>query len=335
MQCPQENILVFDVEVCVSVGCFPVMATALTSKHWYSWTSKNLIDNSSNHDKLMNDAMIPLECGQKFKKLVIGHNVSFDRARVKEQYSIENSGAKFLDTMSMHVCVSGVTSYQRAMMKAKKELSEEDQLWGSLTSLNSLKEVYKLYCNKEETLDKEIRNIFMEGTLEDIRNDFQNLMTYCANDVVATNEVLKSLYPLFRDRFPHPATLAGMLELGSAYLPVNSNWTRYINEANLTYEDFDVESKTLLSQRADHACRLTHDEQYKNDLWMWDEDWSVQPFKLNKEKSKKNEIKETIEYSDDELGRLSSKFFPLMEKKKLIPARRPLLPGYPLWYRKL
>lgn len=292
--------------------------------------------------------MIPLEStkddigfnlSQRLKKprLVIGHNVSFDRARIKEQYWIENTGTRFLDTMSMHVCVSGVTSYQRAMMKAKKELSEEDQMtWGNLTSLNSLKEVHKLYCNKEE-LDKEVRNVFLEGSLKDIRDDFQNLMTYCANDVIATNEVVKNLYPLFEQRFPHPATLAGMLELGTAYLPVNSNWTRYIDEANLTYEDFDIESKTLLSQRADHACRLLHNQKYKNDLWMWDQDWSVQEFKLKKAKKDKNiqSIEKNDENSTDEFKALDKKFTPQMAKKAQILARRPLLPGYPMWYRKL
>lgn len=331
MPCPLEDILVFDVEVCVSVGPYPVIATALTPKHWYSWTSKKLLASPKDSKRLTPDDMVPLECDKKSKKLVIGHNVSFDRARIKEQYRIENSQTKFLDTMSMHVCVSGVTSYQRAMMKAKKELSEEDQNWGNLTSLNSLKEVHKLYCNREDAMDKEMRNIFVEGSLKDIRDDFQNLMTYCANDVIATNEVVKELYPLFQERFPHPATLAGMLELGSAYLPVNTNWVRYINEANLTYEDFHVESKALLSHRADNACRLMHNEKYKNDLWMWDEDWSVQEFKLKKAKSSKK-IKEEEKVETDEL---SKKFANLLEKKNLLPARRPLLPGYPLWYKKL
>lgn len=143
----------FDVEVCVPVSPAPVMACALGATHWYSWTSKKLINlpRGEKTKKLVPDDMIPLEstqedCGfnlsRKFKepKIIIGHNVSYDRARVKEQYWIENTAARFLDTMSLHVCVSGVTSYQRAMLKAHRELSVDDQNWGSLTSLNSLKE---------------------------------------------------------------------------------------------------------------------------------------------------------------------------------------------------
>lgn len=348
---PEEDALVFDVEVCVPVSQVPVMATAVGAKCWYSWTSKKLV-NLPRADvkgkKLSPDEMIPLEStgedagfdlSGKFKKpkIVIGHNVSYDRARIKEQYWIENTGARFLDTMSLHVCVSGVTSYQRAMLKAHKELSEDDQMWGSLTSLNSLTEVHKLYCETSDRLDKQRRNIFLDGSMKEIQDDFQNLMNYCAGDVVATNEVVKQLYPMFQERFAHPATLAGMLELGTAYLPVNSNWTRYINDANLTYEDLDIESKTLLSQRADNACRLQHDEQFRKDLWMWDQDWSEQELKMKKGKPAVSKFPPTPlpDESSDELKSLAGKFQTLMDKRFLLPTRRPLLPGYPLWYRKL
>ena len=341
----------FDVEVCVPVSPAPVMACAVGPKFWYSWTSKKLVNlplAEQKSKRMSPEDMIPLESTsdepgfnlpEKFKKpkIIIGHNVSYDRARVKEQYWLENTAARFLDTMSLHVCVSGVTSYQRAMLKAHKELSEDDQLWGSLTSLNSLKEVHKLYCEDRERVDKERRNVFMEGDLKEIRDDFQNLMNYCATDVVATNEVIKKLYPMFQERFSHPATLVGMLELGTAYLPVNTNWTRYINEANLTYEDLDIESKTLLSQRADNACRLQHDEKFKEDLWMWDQDWSEQVLKLKKGKPSVSKFPPTPlpPSSGAELKSFANRFQNLIDKKYLLPTRRPLLPGYPLWYRKM
>lgn len=345
---PDEQALVFDVEVCVPFGKNPVLACAVGPNCWYSWVSYVLIDHKDcNPQKLTLKEMIPLESTNyeggsslsgKFKvpRIVVGHNVSYDRARIKEQYWLENTALRFLDTMTLHVCVSGVTSYQRAMLKSSKELQEEDLGWSSQSSLNSLAEVYRLYCNGE--LAKDRRNTFMEGNLEIIRDDFQNLMNYCASDVLATNKVLKVLYPLFQERFSHPATLAGMLELGSAYLPVNTNWNRYINESNLTYEDLDIESKCLLSQRADNACKLAHNEEYKKDLWMWDQDWSVQALKLkNATKSKKNEavVPEIPADPKDEFQILSKKFQPILKSSSLLPARRPLLPGYPLWYRKL
>ena len=65
----------------------------------YSWCSKRLIEDDSQNDKTspaLND-FIPLETdsGQRFDKvqwlprLVIGHNVGFDRSFIKEQYYIQ------------------------------------------------------------------------------------------------------------------------------------------------------------------------------------------------------------------------------------------------------
>lgn len=328
---PHEDALIFDVEVCVTAGQVPTMATAVGSKYFYSWVSPHLINpniSPSDSRKYTSDDMIPL--GQV--KLIIGHNVSYDRARIREQYLIQDTGTRFLDTMSLHVCVSGVTSYQRAIMKTKKEVSEEDLEWTAQSSLNSLAEVHRLYCGKE--LPKEARQTFVTGSLQDVKDDFQNLMNYCSSDVLATKNVLKELYPMFCERFPHPVTLAGMLELGSAYLPVNSNWNRYIEECNLTYEDLDIESKYHLSKRADAACQLMNDDKYKQDLWMWDEDWSTQTIKMKKTLTrKKNEPIPNDE--DHDLDPLEKKFQYLYDTKSFLPVRRPLLPGYPAWYRKI
>lgn len=330
---PDEDALVFDVEVCVTVGPKPVLACAVGEKYWYSWVSEILINQEApckNKKFPLND-FIPLENPKERdpkSRIIVGHNVSYDRARVKEQYLLEQSGVRFLDTMSLHVAVSGVTSYQRAMLKSKKEEELEDVSWREQTSLNNLKEVYRLYCQKE--LSKEPRNIFVEGTLSDILENFQDLTTYCASDVLATREVLTTLFPMFLERFPHPVTLAGILEIGVAYLPVNNNWNRYIEEANLTYNELDFESRQLLAKKAMKACQAMENEAYKKDLWMWDQDWSVQELKV-KTTTKKTKKQEPLE---DESQGIEQKFKHLLDKSSL-PNKRPFLPGYPAWYRKL
>lgn len=43
--------------------------------------------------------------------------------------------------------------------------------WMKHGSTNSLAELYKFYCNKK--LDKSTRDLFMEGSLDDIRENFQ------------------------------------------------------------------------------------------------------------------------------------------------------------------
>ncbi len=53
-----------------------------------------------------------------------------------------------------------------------------------------------------------------------------------------------------------------MLEMGSTYLPVNSNWERYIQVAQDTHDDLQRELKLLLITLANEACQLQHDSKY-------------------------------------------------------------------------
>lgn len=402
---PLENAVVFDVEVTVRYGPIPTLATAVSNKAWYGWISHSLIDATDKplaNQHFTLDDFIPMEstpCNKGYNlgsdlkkpKIVVGHNVSYDRAKIKEQYWFEQTGLRFVDTMSLHVCVSGITSYQRAVLKSgKQNLDEDDDKWKLCSSLNNLSEVHNLYCGS--LIDKQTRDVFVEGTLVDVKEQFQEVMQYCASDVVATHNVLRVLFPMFLDRFPHPVTFSGMLEVGLAYLPVNSNWNRYISDCQQTYDDLDNEAKFLLAKRADNACQMMEDEKYKKDLWMWDQDWSTQELKLKKTVSKsvrlgvkvneilpkndetelesnkshakvsesansiaKNNYKRSkstklifkdnegiqegtkVETRDDdvELDTLEEKFKVLMNTKYLLPVKKPLLPGYPLWYRKL
>ncbi|XP_050298429.1 DNA polymerase subunit gamma-1, mitochondrial isoform X2 [Anthonomus grandis grandis] len=351
---PLEEALVFDVEVCMMVGKSPTLATAVSNKAWYSWVSSTLIDgtfNPNTSNQYHMESLIPLEsqCSdsginlkehQLKPKIIIGHNVSYDRARIKEQYWPQITGTRFIDTMSLHVCVSGLTSYQRAVMKSSKFI-EEDESWKNSSSLNNLVDVYNLYCGKK--LSKETRNIFVEGTLTDIKENFQNVMSYCSTDVKATYEILKELFPLFLNRFPHPVTLAGMLELGTAYLPVNQNWNRYVADSEQSFEDLENEGRILLARRADQACQLLHNEEYKKDLWLWDEDWEVKDIKMKNELKPKKvaisklEIKDSKpdRQDDEEHDELEEKFRELWKTSELLPKVKMVLPGYPNWYRKL
>ena len=93
------------------------------------------------------------------------------------------------------------------------------------------------------------------------QNDFsQDLVTYCARDTAATQEVFASLWSKFLDRFPHPVSFAGMLEMGTAFLPVNHTWENYIRDADDTYEDLEKEMKCSLMKLADESCNYLHGE---------------------------------------------------------------------------
>ena len=87
-------------------------------------------------------------------------------------------------------------------------------------------------------------------------------MTYCAKDTAATQEVFAALWPKYLDRFPHPVSFAGMLEMGSAYLPVDRSWENYIRDADDTYEDLEKEMKCSLMKLADDTCNYLHGKRF-------------------------------------------------------------------------
>ncbi|XP_075431286.1 DNA polymerase subunit gamma-1 isoform X2 [Ascaphus truei] len=382
---PDERALVFDVEVCMSEGHCPTLAVAVSPQCWYSWCSRRLIeDRYTWSDQLSLSDFIPLETSMNSstqnwtERVLVGHNVSFDRAHIKEQYLIKGSKMRFMDTMSMHMAISGLTGFQRTLWMAskhgkrkglqevkqhlKKTRSKRDGStitswdWVNISSINNLADVHALYVGGPP-LEKEARELFVKGTMSDIRMAFQGLMKYCALDVQATHEVFLEQFPLFMERCPHPVTLAGMLEMGVSYLPVNQNWERYLDEAQSTYEELQKEMKKSLMNLANDACNLLCEDAYKEDPWLWDLEWDVQEFKQKKVKvSKKqkalNERESVVTLAafpdlqedpgppTEEAESHPSAGKLCLEKLKdktrpFLPKRNQHLPGHPGWYRKL
>ncbi|XP_038067395.1 DNA polymerase subunit gamma-1-like [Patiria miniata] len=307
---PLEDAVVFDVECLMTEGLFPTLAVAASTEAWYSWCSERLVEEHLTlSPRITPDNLIPMETAASFRpsestrwkeRLIIGHNVSFDRSFIKEQYYLKGTKTRFLDTLSLHMAVSGLTTYQRALWMAdrtgkgaktqylakkalKKSAGPPSTEWLGASSPNNLADVYALYSRDNERLDKSKRDTFISGTMEDVRSDFQELMSYCAKDVEATHVVFTHLLPKFYERFPHPVTFAATLEMGQAYLPVNHNWERYLRESQETYDDLQQEMKLALMHLANDACQLMQDDSYKEDPWLWELDWSTEDYKLKKE----------------------------------------------------
>lgn len=339
---PLELCFSFDVEVCVQDGHHPVMATALTDQAWYGWCSPHLIHGTKPSGMLTPDDLIPISDPRLSQhRLVIGHNVSYDRARCGTEYLLSGTDTRFLDTMSMHIVVNGMTSGQR-MMKAKYQSQENsDQSdsetilpkWVNHTALNSLRDVYQFYCKGQ--LAKDDRNVFVKGTLKDIQDDFQNLMTYCATDVMATLKVLRALYPMFQDRCPHPVSFSGMLEMGSAFLPISPRWEHYLKEANETAFEVEQEMHTMLARQTEEAVQLARDHRFEQDMWLWDQDWSCPKLRFKLDKRKKGSMEVSVGPDDDRRTQLRKKFCKLFGSAECLAKTQPKKPGYPKWFQDL
>ena len=110
-----EQMLVFDVETMPPHHPYAVLACAASKYAWYVWISPWLLGETEEVQHLIpfGDPEVP--------RMVVGHNVSYDRQRIREEYSLGGSQTRFIDTMSLHVAVNGISSHQRpAWMKHRK-----------------------------------------------------------------------------------------------------------------------------------------------------------------------------------------------------------------------
>ncbi|KAI9492160.1 DNA polymerase family A-domain-containing protein [Zychaea mexicana] len=290
---PEEEMLVFDVEVLVNTGQYPVMAVAASGEAWYSWTSPYLSGDSDNPNHL-----IPLGSGKE--RIVVGHNVGYDRARIANEYSRAQSDIRYLDTMSLHIAVSGLCSQQRPAWTKRKnqqdkaamgattagavgavdgEISQPDfqeAKFFDVSSLNSLKDVAKFHCDIE--LDKSVRSYFETGTLQDIQENFQEAMRYCALDVDMTHRIYKVVLPKFRANCPHPVSFAGMLNMGNSFLTVTEKWEHYLERSSRKHDELSDMVDVKLSDLAEKARVLVDQpEVWQNDPWLCQLDWHVNP----------------------------------------------------------
>ena len=330
---PPDDAMVFDVESLYNISPYAVMATAATQSHWFSWTSPWLIGESDDIVQL-----IPLP-GKK-PTLLVGHNVGYDRARISEEYHLTRTENRFLDTMSLHVAVRGLSSHQRApwMQHRKKkrvrlesgDLSDGGGgiMWQDLTSMNSLADVANLHCGIE--VDKSARDWYGSEDKTVIVNQFQELMSYCAGDVVTTHKVFKVVLPAFLEACPNPVTFAGILHMGNSFLPVDDSWSSFLEKADNLYQRLTRNIEEELQKLADQARKLMFEKDkdgrpiYETDPWLLQLDWTPKrarkvPDRLLSEGGEDiTEPKSTLEPAMPETSRVCDLHSPAMDS--LAPA---------------
>lgn len=324
---PDEEMLSFDVEVMWKETPFAVMACAASPNAWYAWISPWLLGETEETVQL-----VPLGYPSK-PRIVVGHNIGYDRARIKEEYDLKQSRNFFLDTMSLHVAVNGMCSRQRptwmkhqknrnlrekmsgdhnsvelaSLLENKMLSEEEEELWVGRSSINSLRDVAKFHTGV--TIDKAQRDYFGELDREGIRQKLDQLLDYCAADVDITHKVYRKVFPNFLETCPHPVSFGALRHLSSVILPVNETWNQYLENAERTFKKSLENVEKRLLELAQAALDIKEKpEVYNADPWLAQLDWAGQEIKYKKAKKKGEEPQ------------------PVARQKK---------PGMPNWYRDL
>ncbi|KUI56941.1 DNA polymerase gamma, mitochondrial [Cytospora mali] len=301
IEAPDETMLSFDVEVMWKANPFAVMACAASPTAWYVWLSPWLLGEEENERQLVS-------LGDPTKdRVIVGHNIGYDRARILEEYDLKQTRNCFLDTMSLHVAVNGMCSQQRptwmkhkknrelrekiaretdsvelATMLADESLSnDEEELWVGRSSINSLRDVAKFHLNI--AMDKSVRDNFGELNREEILERLDELITYCAKDVEITHKVYSIVFPNFLETCPHPVSFAALRHLSSVILPVNETWESYISEAEKKYQELSRAVEERLVALTNEALKVKDDqEKWSSDPWLRQLDWSGQEIKYTK-----------------------------------------------------
>ncbi|KAI0698631.1 DNA polymerase family A-domain-containing protein [Cytidiella melzeri] len=183
-----EDMLVFDVETLPAESPFAIMACAASKNAWYSWVSPWLLGETTDYQQL-----IPLG-PPDVPRVVVGHNVSYDRGRVLEEYSLQGTESRFIDTMALHVAVKGISSHQRpAWIKRRKEKEaaeqqKEEAVDAVLQMLDTMKGEEEFDATKKEDLRRMRQE--MEESLPQLQADDEaDLTSKRWEDITSSNSL--------------------------------------------------------------------------------------------------------------------------------------------------
>ncbi len=167
-----EDMLVFDVETMPKHHPYAIMACAASSSAWYSWISPWLLEETVDPNQL-----IPLGSSH-VPRVVVGHNVSYDRARVLEEYNVEGTATRYLDTMALHVAVTGISSHQRPeWMKYRKTKEKQVEQHGE-----AIEVMYDLIRQVEER-EKEENDPAKKEEMRRVREEMMESVSQLSGDI--------------------------------------------------------------------------------------------------------------------------------------------------------
>ena len=299
--CPLEKAFTYDTETYVHGGAFPIIGTALSAKAAYIWLASELIDPTLPEDKWDQHSLIPI--GEN--RFVAGHNISYDRVRAREGYSLDRAKPEnfYFDTLSAHIGVSGLASGQRWLYvlagKNPEDLTEEEKRklryapkWLDEGSTNSLVatynfhvyEVRKFFGDDVQPLgagDKAVRDIFVKAThLSQIRQMLTEAVDYAIKDAYYTAELFQALWPKYLDATPSMVALCGHYHLNGSIIPLVPDWEEWIQGVERTFEGHNQEMtqicKDLVWENYEQWKRLYLNDPDKAERWVAKDPWLSQ-----------------------------------------------------------
>ena len=309
-EAPKERAFTYDTETFVKGGNYPIIATCLSAKAYYLWMARELLNPDIAESDWDQHNLVPLaeNC------FVAGHNISFDRVRCSNAYTLETNKPEnfYFDTLSSHIAVAGLAAGQRWLYTLTNKdpdlLSDEEKSkllyrprWVDEGSTNSLVATYnfhvyeprKYFDEEASPLDdgsKDIRKIFVEATsLHQINSMLEEAVHYALKDAFYTAELFQALWPKYRDCSPSMVHLAGHYFLNGSRVPVADNWYGWVKQVDEAYDQAMEEVQEIakeLSTDLYQTWKSIYDKDVdkankwvSEDPWRRQMDWSVKTVK--------------------------------------------------------
>jgi len=298
---PLEDAITFDTETFVTGGSFPIIGTALSAEAAYVWLASELLDPTIPQDLWDQYSLIPI--GKN--KFVAGHNISYDRVRAREGYSLEGTRPEnfYFDTLSAHIGVSGLAGGQRWLYvlagKDSESLTPEERRklryapkWLDQGATNSLVEVYNFhvaavrkYFGEDVTElgagDKAVRDVFVKATnLSQITQVLTAAVDYALKDAFYTAELFQALWPKYLDSTPSLVGLCGHYHLNASVVPLVPDWEEWIERVETVYHAHNDEMtqicKDLVWANYDEWRDLYFAEPGMAERWVAKDPWLCQ-----------------------------------------------------------
>jgi DNA polymerase gamma 1 len=298
---PRERAFTFDTETFVEGGNYPIIGTALSAKAYYLWLASELVDPSLPEEEWDQHNLVPLAEGC----FVVGHNVSFDRIRVANAYTLKTSKPEnfYFDTLSSHVAVAGLASGQRWLYtltnKDPELLTEEERRklkyrpkWVDEGATNSLVAAYNFHVYEARKFfdedvtpldegDKLVRRIFVDAkSLLEINVMLEDAVVYALKDVFYTTELFQAIWPRYRECSPTMVHLAGHYFLNGSRVPVTDNWYKWIKQVDEAYDEALAEVQVIAKELIDELYtewRTIYDrDQVEAEAWVSGDPWRRQ-----------------------------------------------------------
>ena len=175
---PDDAALSFDIETLPRYHPYPIIACAASKDAWYSWVSPWLLGESEDTEHL-----IPFG-NPDIHRVVVGHNVSYDRCRIAEEYSLNGTKSRFIDTMSLHIAVKGISSHQRPAWKKHRKTKEKEEE----RRVEAIETVENLL---QESLDSDGIDETKKERLRKLRSDMEESLPLLQSDEVDNGEASK------------------------------------------------------------------------------------------------------------------------------------------------